>query len=246
MYFGGHFFFTFTLFKKQTEQVEGQPLLYEPLVKLNNVWVPFKPIQQQDDDEVPAASDSATLTGMQAASIEGDSITPTRPPAASGAPGTTADPMVPLGRGRAEDSMKPTGLVVKVEYREECRRFRMPLPASFEAFTCRLREVCEVDTSTLRLVYCDDEGDWVTFEDQESLTEGILTSSDGILRVRALPRNVAPSLACSGAAETPRPYEGQLQLLNELGFDDEDANLAALARCDGEVEGALEHLVPGW
>ena len=35
-------------------------------------------------------------------------------------------------------------------------------------------------------------GDWVTFEDQESLTEGVLTSSDGILRVTHTPFSLLP------------------------------------------------------
>lgn len=57
-----------------------------------------------------------------------------------------------------------------------------------------------------------------------------------------------------GFGESPAPtdtrppeerYESQLRQLNDMGFVDFDANIRALQRCGGSVQGAIEQLLSG-
>ena len=131
------------------------------------------------------------------------------------------------------------GLIpIKANYEGEIRRFNVAAAEfDFPALSTRITTAFEVVPGTkLKFTYCDEDGDWITFDSTQDLREAVSVPNQ-LLRINV--RQLGSSQQClTSAAPTPMPtnatqpelsqvpfeFQAALRRLSDMGFTDEASN----------------------
>jgi len=266
----GHFFFSFTLFKHAAGGSSGLEM-YAPVLRIPNIHLSIASIYFEGDTErnynlrravaLKAKHERAILANRKLSSEPNKELSaPNQDDAADSCTVNKPEDEATVWQESASWFREGGLIPIKANYEGEIRRFNVAAAEfDFPALSTRITTAFEVVPGTkLKFTYCDEDGDWITFDSTQDLREAVSVPNQ-LLRINV--RQLGSSQQClTSAAPTPMPtnatqpelsqvpfeFQAALRRLSDMGFTDEASNRAALARSKGSIDDALASLVPSW